>query len=155
MGRCCGRVIWCRVSKLQILPVLFLCFNQSPDSQQSHLDAPAPLLGMRDARLLVPNTQHREPVEARCYPQASHLGAHRCVQEEIDTGTFFFFTRIFPLSHRLTQNRLLWLPLVDRIVPATSLEDTQGSFKSKFYNDSRLVIITIRKQKIIDSSRPA
>ena len=53
-------------------------------------DAPAPLLGLWDARLLVHHTQRREHVEARCYPQASHLGAHHCVQEEIDMGTFFF-----------------------------------------------------------------
>ena len=35
------------------------------------------------------NNHIRECVEARCYPQASHLRAHRCVQEEIDTGTIF------------------------------------------------------------------
>ena len=31
-----------------------------------------------------------------CYPQASHLGTHCCVQEEIDTGTIFL-----PLSFLL------------------------------------------------------
>ena len=74
-------------SKLWVLPILFLCLHQSPDSQQSHPDASAPLLGLRGAGLLVHHTQHREHVEARCYPQASDLGAHSCVQEEIDTGT--------------------------------------------------------------------
>ena len=76
-----GQMLWKGPS------VSFLCFHQSPDSQQSHPDAPAPLLGLRDAGLLVHNTQCREHVEARCYPQASDLGAHSCVQEEIDTGT--------------------------------------------------------------------
>ena len=97
------------------------------DSQQPHPDAPAPLLGLRDARLLVHHTQRREHVEARCYPQASDLGAYRCVQEEIDTGTIHS-TRISPLSRRFIQNRQLRLPLMDRIVPATSLEDTQGIY---------------------------
>ena len=105
---------------------MFLRVNQPPDSQQPHPDAPVPLLGLRDAGLLVHHTQHREHVEACCYPQASHLGAHRCVQEEIDMGTIFS-TRI-SLSHRFIQNRWLRLPLTDRIVPATSLEDTQGIY---------------------------
>ena len=66
-------------------------------------------------------------MEARCYPQASDLEAHRSVQEEIDTGTIFS-TSISPLSLRFIQNRRLRLPLMDRIVPATSLEDTQGVY---------------------------
>ena len=55
----------------------------------------------------------------------------------------YHFTHIFPLRRRFTQNRRLRLPLANRIVPATSLEDTQ-EILSKFYNDSRLVIITVR-----------
>ena len=65
-------------------------------------------------------------MEARCYPLASDLGAHSCVQEEIDTGTVL--TRICSLSRRFTQNRRLKLPSGNSIVPATSLEDTQWSF---------------------------
>ena len=115
-------------------PFLFLCFNQPPDSQQSHPDAPAPFLGLWDAGLLVYNTQCREHVEARCYPQASHLRAHRCVQEEIDTGTIFF-TCILPFSRRFTQNRRLWLPLTGLCLQ--QVLKIQGSFKIKFYNDFR------------------
>ena len=74
-------------SNLQVLPVLFLRFHKSPDSKQSHPHAPAPLFGLRDARLLDGNTQHRDHVEACCYPQTAHFGAHCGVQEEIDMGT--------------------------------------------------------------------
>ena len=47
-------------------------------------------------------------------------------KKKIDTGTIFS-TRI-SLSRRFIQNRWLRLPLTDRIVPATSLEDTQGIY---------------------------